>query len=124
MNDTEKRGVLVIDEDEGVAKVIADFLKTNGYEPYVVHSALKAPIVFKGKREEIGLIILDMPIFRLPLVVETFFRLKDIDPTIKVVITSGFFDYETAKSNLENEHIDFINKPSDWGKLAALITGK
>ena len=120
MNEEEKRGVLVVDENKEVAEVIADFLKTNGYEPYVVHSALKAPIVFKGKREKIGLIILDMPILGVPSVIETFFCLKGIDPKVKFIITSGFFNRETAESKLEKP-IDFIRKPFDWKELAGLM---
>ncbi|HOX10700.1 MAG TPA: response regulator [Candidatus Moranbacteria bacterium] len=120
MNKAEKRGALVVDENEEVTKVIAEFLKIKDYEPYVVHKISEALVIFKEKREEIGLVILDMPILGVPSVVETFFCLKHIDPEVKFIITSGFFNYETAESKLEKP-IGFVRKPFGWKELADLI---
>ncbi len=117
----DKKTVLVVDENRDVTNVISESLEAKGYKTYKLYNMLDAPVVFKEKREEIGLIILDMPIPGAASAVKVFFRLKDIDPDVEVIIISGFYDRESAKSKVKNEEISFIGKPFGVNDLVGLI---
>jgi len=113
--------ILVVDENEDVTDVITQSLEAKGYKAYKLYDVLEAPVFFKKKREEIGMILLDMPLSNESSVAEVFFRIKDIDPKANIAIISGFHNQESAKARLQDNKIGFLSKPFSWNDLEWLM---
>jgi len=66
-------------------------LVSKGYKVLIAHDGAEAVAVYKKHKEEIALVLTDLD---LPLMtgLEEYKKLKEIDPSAKVIFISGFFD--------------------------------
>ena len=90
---------------------------------YTVKSAMSGPEaidVFKEERGKIDLIIMDMIMPGMGGG-ETFDRLKEIDPDIKVLLSSGYSINGQATKILRRGCDGFIQKPFNMNQLAEKV---
>ena len=80
--------VLVADDEEIVRNVMVQMLKRMGYEVFAVDNGADAITTFRDNQSRIGLVIFDLT---MPCMsgVELFEQIRDIDPDIKTMLTSG-----------------------------------
>ena len=78
--------------------------------------------VFERNRGAIDLVVLDMA---MPIMggAACFARLREIDPTTRVILASGFAAEEDAQSCLQRGAICFLEKPYASAVLLAAIAG-
>ena len=81
--------ILLVDDEKMVLEVSREMLESMGYRVYAAGSGQEAIAVYMEKRNEIDLVILDMI---MPGISggETFDRLREINPAIKVLLSSGY----------------------------------
>jgi CheY-like chemotaxis protein len=83
-----KETILLAEDEEIVAKATTMLLAHGGYQ--VIHSAdgLEAVNVYREKRDEIDLVLLD---YRMPGLsgAEAFLQLREMDPQVPVILMSG-----------------------------------
>ena len=81
--------ILLVDDEKMVLEVSKELLESMGYRVYAAGSGQEAIAVYMEKRNEIDLVILDMI---MPGISggETFDRLREINPGIKVLLSSGY----------------------------------
>jgi signal transduction histidine kinase len=86
----EGRGtLLLVDDQPEVRRVTANILERLGYVVLPAEDGLTALEIFQRARDQIRLVLLDL---RMPRMdgAETLRRLRDLSPTLPVVIVSGF----------------------------------
>jgi len=108
--------ILLVDDEEAVRTVGTRILERLGYKVILASTGQQALNLVQQQHEPIDLIVLDMVMPGLSGR-ETFYRLKEIDPKIKVLLYSAHSMDEDVHLMLENGALGFIQKPS---RIAAL----
>jgi PAS domain S-box-containing protein len=113
--------VLVIDDEEHVGEVIGGMLKDLGYKVTVVQSGTEALELVK-KRKRFDLVVLDM---NMPLMGgrEVFYKLKELDPSLRVVISTGYSNTSLHGSPLEEAVDGILQKPYQLVELSKTMRG-
>lgn len=102
--------ILIVDDEDPVRNVLSVSLVHLGYTIDVACSGAEAIEKFQADSEKYDLIILDMLMPNLPGQ-EVFFRMKEINPALRVLVISGFSSEEAVQSILDGGGLDFIQKP-------------
>ena len=112
--------VLFVDDEDIILDVGVEVLRSLGYHVLVARGGREAIQVYAKNREEIDVVILDMV---MPDIGggEAFDRMKEIDPNIKVLLSSGYDVDGQAKKILERGCEGFIQKPFDLKMLSLKI---
>jgi PAS domain S-box-containing protein len=112
--------ILFVDDQDAVASVGEKMLQTLGYTVLVAKSGKEALDLYGNTHVNIDMVILDMV---MPVMSggETYRALKEINPRVKVILSSGFsIDGEAAKI-LESGCNGFIQKPFNITDLSKKI---
>jgi len=112
--------VLLVDDEEVIVEVGRDLLKAMGYRALVAKDGKEAVEVYKKNRDDIDIVVLDMV---MPNIGggEAYDRMKEINPDIKVLLSSGFSVDGDATEILERGCNGFIQKPFTIKDLSAKI---
>jgi CheY-like chemotaxis protein len=112
--------ILLVDDEQMVAEVTRELLESLGYRVYVAGSGQEAIAVYMEKRDEIDLVILDMI---MPGISggETYNRLKEINPDIRVLLSSGYSINGEAKTIMDRGCDGFIQKPFQLENLSRKV---
>jgi two-component system cell cycle sensor histidine kinase/response regulator CckA len=112
--------ILVTDDEEIVLKVSKQMLESLGYRVYTAKSGQEAIAIYIEKRNEIDLVILDMIMPGLSGG-ETFDDLREINPGVKVLLSSGYSISGQAQEILDRGCNGFIQKPFRLDKISQKI---
>jgi two-component system, cell cycle sensor histidine kinase and response regulator CckA len=112
--------VLVVDDEYPVRNVLYLSLEHLGYQVDIASSGLEAIEKYSHPANVFDLVILDMLMPHLSGE-EVFFRLKEIDPNVRVLVISGFCSEESVRNILDNGGRDFIQKPFTIGELSKKV---
>lgn len=104
--------ILVIDDDEWVRRLLQDLFQESGFKVMEAGDGESACVLFSRHAEEIDLVTLDMDMPGLDGV-ETFHRLREIRPEIKVVILSGSPRYQ----GFNPPRVPRVDKPFSTDRL-------
>jgi PAS domain S-box-containing protein len=89
--------VLVVDDDAAVRDVMVRALGSCGYEVIAVDNGNSALSLYRERGKDIDLVILDL-IMPLPGGKETFKQLKEVNPSVRVLVVTGYtIDNPTAQ---------------------------
>ncbi|MFW6055068.1 MAG: response regulator, partial [Thermodesulfobacteriota bacterium] len=111
--------LLLVDDEEHVLEVTRKLLERLGYDVYVAWSGPEALDVFRRHNSEIDLVILDLIMPGMGGR-KTYDCLKEIDPEVKVVLSSGYYVKEQMQDGLDLGD-GFIQKPFDWEELSKKV---
>ena len=108
MAETNLRHVLLIDDEEGIRKVMSIALRDAGYAVRIAESGEQGLEIFK--RELPALVLTDI---KMPGMdgIEVLRRIKELETDSEVIIITGHGEMELAISALQLEASDFITKP-------------
>jgi len=119
--------ILIVDDQEMVRTMIADLLGGMNYKVLTAKDGLDAIEMIKRMKEEnahselpVDLIILDMILPKIDGQ-ETYRRLKEIDPNIKVVLSTGYDVNNKVSEMLSDGAVAFIQKPYHIDKLLGIV---
>jgi len=112
--------ILLVDDEEMIINVSKEILKTLGYTVLTAGSGEEATAVYKVNRDKIGMVILDM-IMPDMNGGKTYDVLKEINPDIKVLLSSGYSISGQATEILERGCDGFIQKPFNIEQLSQKI---
>ncbi len=102
--------ILFVDDEEVIIAVTRDILESLGYSVRSAKSGHEAIEIYKADRDKIDLIILDMIMPEMGGG-ETFDRLREINPDVKVILSSGYSLDGQAIKIMERGCYAFIQKP-------------
>ena len=92
-DESRKRRVLVMDDEEMVREVTLDFLGHLGYEGEAVVSGEEAVVAYRGARDAgrpYSAVIMDLTIPGGMGGREAVLRLRDMDPHVRAIVSSGY----------------------------------
>jgi nitrogen-specific signal transduction histidine kinase/CheY-like chemotaxis protein len=115
------RGViLLVDDEQVILDVGTELLRELGYDVLVCRSGVEAVDVFNENRERVSLIILDM-IMPDMNGGETFDRIRNIEDSAKILLSSGYSLGGEAQDIMEKGCNGFIQKPFNLEILSQKI---
>src|SRR5260370_35663682 len=91
--------LLLIEDEPDVAEVASEMLAEEGYKVIIAHDGFEALKIYQSAGKQIGLVILD---FFLPVMDgdTVFDELREINPSVDVVLSSGFAEQTTISTML------------------------
>lgn len=123
---TETLGrLLLVDDETPVLEVLSEYFSTQGYA--VQTASTGADALAAAHRDRPDLVLLDI---RMPGMdgVEVLKRLRDLDPSLAVIMVTANEDMALARETLKIGAFDYVSKPFDFRYLdravsAALVQG-
>ena len=112
--------VLIIDDEEMVLDVGTAMLNKMGYQVLSAGNGLEGAKIYEENIHGIDLVILDM-IMPTANGKETYDKLKEIDPEVKVILSSGYSLNDQAAEILDCGCNDFIQKPFNMASLSQKV---
>ena len=109
--------VILVDDEDMIIDVGKELLKKMGYKVLIAKSGKAAVELYEANKDEIDMVILDMI---MPEIGggDTYDRLKEINPNIKALLSSGYSINGQATEILERGCNGFIQKPFNIGELS------
>ncbi|OVE77607.1 hypothetical protein BVX99_02240 [bacterium F16] len=112
--------VLLVDDEGSIWDVVIDMLQKLGYTVILAENGLDCVEIYKENADQIDLILLDMVMPQMNGH-DAFFKLKEIDPEVKVLVQSGYIQQKEAQDVLNSGALGFLQKPYRMQELAAKI---
>ena len=114
----EKTLILVVDDQFGDRETLKVILKDKGYRVATAQNGVEAIKMVKSRHYDI--IFLDV---RLPGIdgVETFERVKEIDPEATVIMMTGYTEEDLLEKAVSEGAYTCIYKPFDMEKVVGLV---
>lgn len=112
--------ILLVDDEEELLNVGKNFLEKLGYKTILARNGLEAVAVFERRKAEISLVVLDliMPVMDGK---RAFSKIRDIAPSIKILVSTGFTVDEEVEALLKQGCHGFIQKPFSMTKFSRAI---
>lgn len=102
--------ILIAEDNKELCQLSTRVLRDHGYSVLAAMDGSAAVDMFRQHSSEIALIILDVVMPRMNGK-EAYEAIRKIDPSAKVIFTSGYTDDIIVERGVENEQYDFLNKP-------------
>jgi two-component system, cell cycle sensor histidine kinase and response regulator CckA len=112
--------VLVIDDDPGFQKSFSQKLKMMGFSVSVADTGSKAVETFSQNPGYFDLVVLDMLMPDLDGT-DIYELIKIKNPDVRILFTSGVFDFDYLKNILQYGNIGFVIKPFNHDELQIQI---
>jgi len=114
---TEKKTVLVVDDEDGIRKVASVILEMHGFEAITAVSGKAALDVLKTEHQRIGMVLLDMTMPGISGL--DVLKIASVEyPDIPVVMCSG---YLAGVSNEIEDNCLMLSKPFSAQELIAMV---
>jgi CheY-like chemotaxis protein len=113
--------VLVVDDEESLARVVATTLREHGFAVLETASPVDALKRFLASEQQIDVLVTDvvMPGMRGPVLAE---RLRERHPNMRVLYISGYTDDSLASGGSLSAGAHFLRKPFTQEELARSVT--
>lgn len=112
--------VLVAEDERLVSRVVLKTLELAGYRVLEASDGRQTVDIFRQHSEEIDLVLLDMTMPRLSGL-EALERLRNISPTVAVIVSSGYSERELDRQFAGREIAGFLQKPYAPDELLELV---
>ena len=114
--------ILVVEDDEAVRDIACSFLKSLGYKALEASNGIEALELIKKKN-----LIMDIDLLLTDMVMpemggeELAQKIKEINPGIKILLSSGYTDSQIIKSGMRTQDYNFLPKPYSVQQLAKKV---
>ncbi len=118
--------ILIIDDEEGVRTTAETMLQVCGYETISAETGEEGVELYRRNRDSIRAVLLDM-VMPKQSGRDIFIALKEIDPEVHVVLTSGYGEDERIEEMRQLGIREFLMKPFTIERLSEVmgsITGR
>ena len=116
----EPKTILLVDDEDMIWDVISDMLQQLGYRIILAGDGQEAVQIYSANPGMIDLVILDMLMPNMGGR-ETFFVLKELDPKVKILASSGYVSQEEIQEVMNAGAAGFLRKPYRLADLARKI---
>ena len=112
--------VLLVDDEETIRALGSEMLKELGYQVITAEDGRQGLDIFNS-RKDITLVILDLTMPHMDG--EQCFRaLRQVDPTVRIVMSSGFNEQEVSEKFIGKGLSGFIQKPYTLSSLREVLS--
>ncbi len=112
--------ILVVDDEPHILDVLSRVLKKIGYDVLTASDGRKAVEMVRQQGASISLVILDMIMPEMSGS-QTYDALREVMPSLKVLVSSGYSIDEQARELLARGCKGFIKKPFDIATLSSKV---
>ncbi len=112
--------ILLAEGEDSVSDVTKRILERGGYTVLTATNGKEALNLYLKKRDVISLVILDLIMPEMGGK-ECLTKLLDIDPNLRILVSSGYYKDEMAKEVIELGARSFICKPYDSKRMLAAV---
>ena len=117
---TGNETILIVDDHETIWDFLIEALQKLGYSVLLAENGIDAVEIYQANPDQIDLVLLDM-IMPKQGGHQTFFRIRDIDPKAKVLLSSGFVSEAEVQDLLKQGACGFLPKPHRLPTVAKAI---
>ena len=114
--------ILLVDDEESVRTMGRRMLERNGFQVLTAANGREALEIYRARRSEIALVLLDLTMPDLDGE-ETFHALRQMDPTVRVVMSSGYTESEIIPRFAGQRLAGFLQKPYSTAALMQCLRG-
>lgn len=102
--------ILVVDDEEALRVVVKGTLERFGYHVLLASNGVEAVALYAAHRSGIAVVLTDMA---MPIMggVATIAALSAIDPTVKIIGSSGLADGDGIRRAMSAGALQFVQKP-------------
>lgn len=112
--------ILIVDDEETLARLVATTLEREGYATRVVHSGFECIDVIQ--REHVDLVLLDVTMPQMDgFQVCEALQVRDPDRNLPIILLTGRTDLETRVSGMHHGVTEFLTKPVNRHELIARV---
>ncbi|HTZ11435.1 MAG TPA: response regulator [Candidatus Margulisiibacteriota bacterium] len=117
----EKKSLLIVDDEEGIRRVLREFFKRKGFDVFEAGSGEEALQLIRSTK--VSVVLLDM---RMPGMdgLETLRKILEINPKLGVVMATAEQDDEKIKIALELGAYSYVLKPFDFAYLELVVMSR
>ena len=115
-----KMKVLVVDNEQAFASILADHLRECGIEAKSVYSGNEALASVPTFRPDVMIVDLQMPDMSG---LDVLSQVKILDPTIEVILLTGNGSFDIGIASMQLGAYDYVLKPVDLDQLLEIILG-
>lgn len=112
--------ILVIDDEEPVREAITDILEAEGWQVMAASKGTSGIELYRRQPDNIRLVLLDLSMPDMNGE-ETFRVLREINPNVRVILSSGYHESEATRLFQGKGLKGFIQKPYDANTLITKI---
>ena len=109
--------ILFVDDEDMIIEIAGELFEPLGYKVLVARSGKEAIEIYEKNKERIDIVLLDM-IMPDMSGGDTYDSLKEINPKVKVLLSSGYSINGTATEILDRGCDSFIQKPFKMKELS------
>lgn len=115
-----RRTILLVDDEPLLRSAARRIIKGMGFDALVAANGAEAVAVFRRQHDSIALVVLDvaMPIMGGR---DCFWRLREIDPDIPVLVASGYAKHGDVDELLSAGATGYLSKPYDRDQMVTAI---
>ncbi len=112
--------VLLVDDELFLRNATAERLLSLGFDVLVASDGAEALELFRSKREQIGLVILDVIMPKMGGV-ECCEKIRALDPRMPLILSSGFTREQLVRGDVRTDGVVFLKKPYGHSTLVRAI---
>jgi len=112
--------LLLVDDEELVRSMARAQLRSLGYDVLLARDGQEALEIFERDGESIDAVVLDMVMPRMDGR-QAFQRLRRLDPSIRILFSSGFDPEGSLKELTLGEGVGFVAKPYSQATLSQAV---
>ncbi|MBU1355557.1 MAG: response regulator [Candidatus Edwardsbacteria bacterium] len=112
--------ILLVDDEETIRDITSQMLDDRGYKVTTLSNGQEAVEYYREHFQEIDLVILDMIMPKMNGH-EAFIKMKEINPGVKVLLSSGYSIEEEAQDLMNSGVKGFLQKPYRLAELTQKI---
>lgn len=112
--------VLVVDDEDAIREAVRDILELVEIGAILASNGREAIELFVQHQSQIKAILLDL---RMPIMsgAETYEKLRELDKTITIILSSGYDDKVATLNFDEDEALVFLRKPYALDALLSCV---
>ncbi len=102
--------ILFVEDEEMLRELVSNLLQAKGYGVLTAADGLEAVAVYTRKKDEIALVLTDMGLPKMSGLAMVK-RMRELNPTVKVILASGYLPPEDKPELERIDALEFIEKP-------------
>ena len=112
--------ILVVEDDRDVRNMLTQMLLIHGYRTIEARDGEEAIRLYRGNKEEIDLIIIDVVMPKMNGK-QVFEEITKMNPDARAIFVSGYTGDVVIDKGIESEKVDFLSKPLSASELFTKI---
>ena len=114
------RTIMLVEDEEMLRELGVMMMEADGYRVLAAKDGVEAVEMFESHADEIGLVVCDLGLPRLGGR-DVFMRMKEIKPSVRAIVASGYLDPNVRSEILRAGVIDTVQKPYDFRDMMERI---